>query len=209
MDMLLPEAGAFCIMDRACLDFRRLHHLHRTGSFFVLRARSSNRLRRLCSRPVDRTTGLIRDQVVRPSGVHGAIDHPDQLRRIRYRDVKRGKTLVFLTNNLVLPALTITEPCRARWHVELFFKWIRQHLRIKSFFGTSENAVKTQIWIAVSVFVLVAIIRKRLNLEQSLYTILQVLSLSMFEKTLLNQLFDPEGQQITLHDNPNQLTLFG
>ncbi len=209
MDMLLPEAGAFHIMDRACLDFRRLHHLHRTGSFFVLRARSNTRRRRLCSRPVDRTTGLICDQVVRPSGVHSAIDSPDQPRRIRYRDVKRGKTLVFLTNNLVLPALTITELCRARWHVELFFKRIRQHLRIKSFFGTSENAVKTQIWIAVSVFVLVAIIRKRLNLEQSLYTILQIPSLSRFEKTLLDQLFDPEGQQIALHDNPDQLNPFG
>ncbi len=146
---------------------------------------------------------------MRPSGIHSAIDYPDQLRRIRYRDVKRGKTLVFLTNNFVLPALTITELYRARWHVELFFKWIKQHLRIKSFFGTSENAVKTQIWIAVSVFVLVAIIRKRLNLEQSLYTILQILSLSMVEKTLLNQLFDPEGQQIALNENPNQLNLFG
>ncbi len=167
------------------------------------------RLRRLYSRPVDRTTGLICNRVVRPSGVHSATDYPAQLRRIRYRDGKRGKTLVFLTNNFVLPALTITELYRARWHVELFFKWIEQHLQIKSFFGTSENAVKAQIWIAVSVFVPVAIIRKRLNLEQSLYTILQILSLAMFEKTLLDQLFDPEGQQFRLQHNPNQLNLFG
>ena len=169
LDMLLPEAGAFYVMDRAYLDFERLHHLHHRGSFFVLRAKSNTKLRRLYSRPVDRTTGLICDQVVRPSGVHSATDYPDQLRRIRYRDPERDKTLVFLTNNFVLPALTITELYRARWQVELFFKWIKQHLRIKSFFGTSENAVKTQIWIAVSLYVLVAIMRKRLKLEQSLY----------------------------------------
>ena len=208
LDMLLPEAGAFYIMDRAYLDFARLHHLHHRGSFFVLRAKSNTRLRRLYSRPVDRATGLVCDQVVRPSGVHSATDYPDQLRRIRYRDAERDKTLVFLTNNFVLPALTITELYRARWQVELFFKWIKQHLRIKSFFGTSENAVKTQIWIAVSVYVLVAIIRKRLKLEQSLYTILQILSLTMFEKTLLNQMFDPDHPQSQLPDHTNQLNLF-
>ncbi len=207
MDMLLPEAGAFYIMDRAYLDFSRLHHLHHSGSFLVLRAKSNTKLRRLYSRPVDRTRGLICDQVVRPSGVNSATDYPDKLRRIRYRDAERDKTLVFLTNNFVLPALTIAELYRARWHIELFFKWIKQHLRIKSFFGTSENAVKTQIWIAVSVHVLVAIIRKRLKLEQSLYTILQILSLTVFEKTPLYQLFDPEDLQIGQLDHPNQLNL--
>ena len=208
MDMLMPEAGAFYIMDRAYLDFSRLHHLHHSGSFFVLRAKSNTKLRRLYSRPVDRTRGLICDQVVRPSGVNSATDYPDKLRRIRYRDAERDKTLVFLTNNFVLPALTIAELYRVRWHIELFFKWIKQHLRIKSFFGTSENAVKTQIWIAVSVYVLVAIIRKRLKLEQSLYTILQILSLTVFEKTPLYQLFDPEDLQIGQLDHPNQLNLF-
>ena len=208
LDMLLPEAGSFYVMDRAYLDFERLHHLHLCGAFFVLRAKSNTRLRRLSSRPVDRTTGLICDQVVRPSGVHSATDYPDPLRRIRYRDAERDKTLVFLTNNFVLSALTITELYRARWQVELFFKWIKQHLRIKSFFGTSENAVKTQIWIAVSVYVIVAIIRRRLNIEESLHTILQILSLTIFERTPLNQLLDTKAPQLSPGAPCNQLTLF-
>ena len=142
--------------------------LHLCGGFFVLRAKSNTRLRRLSSRPVDRSTGLICDQVVRPGGVNSATDFPDKLRRIKYRDPERGKTLVFLTNNFTLPAMSVADIYRSRWQVELFFKWIKQHLRIKSFFGTSENAVKSQIWIAVSVYVIVAIIRKRLKIDESL-----------------------------------------
>ena len=208
LDMLVPEAGAFCVMDRAHLDFERLHRLHLCGSFFVLRAKSNTKLRRLSSRPVDRTTGLICDQVVRPDGVNSATDFPDRLRRIRYRDPARDKTLIFLTNNFALPAMTVADIYRSRWQVELFFKWIKQHLRIKSFFGTTENAVKSKIWIAVSVYVTVAIIRKRLNIEESLHTILQILSLTIFEKTPLNQLLETAGHQYS-HDDPDkQLNLF-
>ena len=182
LDRLVPEPGAFYVMDRAYLDFSRLHVLHLHGGYFVLRSKSNTKLRRILSRPVDRTTGLICDQVVVPAGVTTSVNYPDRLRRIKYRDQERNKVLVFLTNNFVLPALTITELYRARWQVELFFKWIKQHLRIKSFFGTSHNAVKSQLWIAISVYVLIAIIRKRLNLELNLHTILQILSLSVFEK---------------------------
>ena len=160
MDLLLPEAGAFYIMDRAYLDFARLYSLHQARSFFVLRAKSNTRFRRLYSHEVDRASGLICDQTIRLAGVHSTTDYPDPLRRIKYRDATQDKTLVFLTNNFMLPALTITELYRSRWQVELFFKWIKQHLRIKAFYGTSENAVKSQIWIAVSVYVLIAIIKK-------------------------------------------------
>ena len=208
LDMLVPEAGAFCVMDRAYLDFERLHRLHLCGSFFVLRAKSNTKLRRLSSRPVDRTTGLICDQVVRPDGVNSATDFPDRLRRIRYRDPARDKTLIFLTNNFALPAMTVADIYRSRWQVELFFKWIKQHLRIKSFFGTTENAVKSKIWIAVSVYVTVAIIRKRLNIEESLHTILQILSLTIFEKTPLNQLLETAGHQYSQDDPDKQLNLF-
>ena len=208
MDMLVPEAGAFYIMDRAYLDFERLHRLHLCGSFFVLRAKSNTKLRRLSSRPVDRTTGLICDQVVRPDGVNSATDFPDRLRRIRYRDPARDKTLIFLTNNFALPAMTVADIYRSRWQVELFFKWIKQHLRIKSFFGTTENAVKSQIWIAVSVYVTVAIIRKRLSIEESLHTILQILSLTTFEKTPLNQLLETAQHQYSQGDPDKQLNLF-
>ena len=208
LDLLLPEAGAFYVMDRAYLDFKRLHHLHLCGGFFVLRAKSNTRLRRLSSRPVDRGTGLICDQVVRPGGVNSATDFPDKLRRIKYRDPERGKTLVFLTNNFTLPAMSVADIYRSRWQVELFFKWIKQHLRIKSFFGTSENAVKSQIWIAVSVYVIVAIIRKRLKIDESLHTILQILSLTIFEKTPLNQLLDMSAQQIPQDTPSKQLNLF-
>ena len=208
MDMLVPEAGAFYVMDRAYLDFERLHRLHLCGSFFVLRAKSNTKLRRLSSRPVDRTTGLICDQVVRPDGVTSATDFPDRLRRIRYRDPAHDKTLIFLTNNFALPAMTVADIYRSRWQVELFFKWIKQHLRIKSFFGTTENAVKSQIWIAVSVYVTVAIIRKRLNIEESLHTILQILSLTTFEKTPLNQLLETAQHQYPQGDPDKQLNLF-
>ncbi len=207
-DGLVPEAGAFYVMDRACLDFKRLHHLHLRGSFFVLRAKPDTKLRRLSSRPVDRSTGLVCDQVVRPDGVNSATDYPDRLRRIRCRDPERDRTLVFLTNNFALPAMTVADIHRSRWQVELFFKWIRQHLRIKSFPGTSANAVRTQIWIAVSVHVLVAMIRKRLNSEPGLHTILQILDVTCFEKIPLNQLLTDSETTSHQTDLPKQLTLF-
>ena len=208
LDRLVPEPGAFYVMDRAYLDFSRLHVLHLHGGYFVLRSKSNTKLRRILSRPVDRTTGLICDQVVVPAGVTTSVAYPDRLRRIKYRDKIRNKVLVFLTNNFVLPALTITELYRARWQVELFFKWIKQHLRIKSFFGTSSNAVKSQLWIAISVYVLIAIIRKRLNLELNLHTILQILSLSVFEKIPLKQLLAQSAHQIEDLFPANQLNLF-
>ena len=187
MDLLMPEAGAFYVMDRAYVDFARLHTLHRAHAFFVVRAKSNTQLRRLYSHPVDRSAGVICDQTIVLTGVTTPDSYPDKLRRIKVRDAERGKTLVFLTNNWALPASTIAELYRCRWQVELFFKWIKQHLRIKSFYGTSENAVRTQIWIAVSVYVLVAIIKKRLNLDLSLYTILQILSITVFERLPINQ----------------------
>ena len=208
LDLLVPEAGSFHVMDRAYLDFRRLHDLHRCGSFLVLRAKSNTRLRRLSSRPVDRSTGIVCDQVARPDGVNSRTDFPDRLRRIRYRDPERGRALVFLTNNFVLPPMTVADIHRSRWQVELFFKWIKQHLRIKPFYGTSENAVKSQIWIAVSVYVIVATIRKRPGIEESLHTILQILSLTIFEKTPLNQLLDTDEQQIQPDGEDKQLNLF-
>ena len=208
LDRLVPEPGAFYVMDRAYLDFSRLHVLHLHGGYFVLRSKSNTKLRRILSLPVDRTTGLICDQVVVPAGVTTSVNYPDRLRRIKYRDQERNKVLVLLTNNFVLPALTITELYRARWQVELFFKWIKQHLRIKSFFGTSHNAVKSQLWIAISVYVLIAIIRKRLNLELNLHTILQILSLSVFEKMPLKQLLTQSAHQIPDLPPDNQLNLF-
>ena len=204
LDRLVPEPGAFYVMDRAYLDFSRLHVLHLHGGYFVLRSKSNTKLRRILSRPVDRTTGLICDQ----AGVTTSVNYPDRLRRIKYRDQERNKVLVFLTNNFVLPALTISELYRARWQVELFFKWIKQHLRIKSFFGTSHNAVKSQLWIAIAVYVLIAIIRKRLNVELNLHTILQILSLSVFEKMPLEQLLTQSAHQIADFPTDNQLNLF-
>ena len=188
LDVMVPEPGAFYIMDRAYLDFGRLHVLHLIGAHFVVRQKKNTKIRRLSSRAVDRATGIICDQVVRPDGVTTSKDYPDTLRRIRFVDRERGKTLVFLTNDFLLEPLTIAQLYRSRWQVELFFKWIKQHLRIKSFFGTSDNAVKNQIWIAISVYVLMAIIRKRLGLDMSLHTMLQILSLSLFEKHALDQL---------------------
>ena len=188
LDLLVPEPGAFYVMDRGYIDFERLHRLHQAGSFFVTRAKSNLKALRRYSNPVDRTTGLICDQTIVLTGFYSRQDFDTPLRRIKFKDPKTGKRLVFLTNNFVLPAITIAELYRCRWQVELFFKWIKQHLRIKVFFGTSENAVKTQIWIAVSVYVLVAIVRKRLNLSASLYQMLQILSLTMFERLPLDQL---------------------
>ena len=190
LDLLLPEPGAFYVMDRGYVDFERLHRLHQAGSFFVTRAKSNLRAQRRYSQPVDRSTGLICDQTIVLTGFYSRQDFDTALRRIKFKDPETGKRLVFLTNNFALPAITITELYRCRWQVELFFKWIKQHLRIKVFFGTSENAVKTQIWIAVSVYVLAAIVKKRLNLSASLYEMLQILSLTMFEKMPLDQLLN-------------------
>ncbi len=188
LDQLLPEAGAFYIMDRGFTDFARLFRFHEAGSFFVIRGKSNLKAQRRYSHPVDRSTGLICDQTVVFTGFYAHKDFEAPLRRIRFKDPETAKTLIFLTNNFTLPALTITELYRCRWQVELFFKWIKQHLRIKAFFGTSENAVKTQLWIAVSVYVLVAIVKKRLKLSASLYEILQILSLTLFERIPLDQL---------------------
>jgi len=207
LDLLIPEAGAFYLMDRAYLDLQSLFRLQQAGSFFVTRAKSNTKLRRLYSRPVDRTTGIICDQIVELVWFYSQKDYPQQLRRIRFRD-SDGRSLIFLTNNLALPATTICDLYRLRWQVELFFKWIKQHLRIKRFFGTSENAVKTQVWIAVSVYLLVAIIRKRLGIDVSLYSMLQIVSVTPFENLPLIQLFS-EPQLDTLSDaDPKQLNLF-
>lgn len=187
LDLLLPEAGAIYVMDRAYVDFARLHALHQAGAFFVTRAKSNMDAHRVYSAPTDRATGIICDQTISLDGNVTRRSYPEHLRRIRFKDPETGKTLVFLTNNFALSAATICALYKSRWQVELFFKWIKQHLRIKRFYGTSENAVKTQIWIAVSVYVLVAIVKKRLDLDASLYTLLQVLSVSLFEKMPLHQ----------------------
>jgi hypothetical protein len=187
LDLLLIEAGAFYIMDRGYLDFERLYALDQAGGFFITRAKRNLDARRVYSAPVDRDTGLICDQTIALNGFYAAKHYPAYLRRIRYRDPETGKNLVFLTNQFALPALTICALYRCRWQVELFFKWIKQHLRIKRFYGTSENAVRTQIWIAISVYVLVAIIKKKLRLNVSLHTLLQILSLTLFEKLPLKQ----------------------
>ena len=207
LDILLPEPGAFYVMDRGYLDFERLHRLHLAGAFFVTRAKSNLKAKRRYSRVVDRSTGLICDQSITLTVFYSKTGYPEALRRIRFK-TQEGKTRVFLTNNFALPALTITELYRCRWQVELFFKWIKQHLRIKSFFGTSENAVKTQVWIAVSVYVLVAIVRKRLGLDASLYETLQILSLTMFETTPLHQLLKLDSPNAISSNMPNQLNLF-
>ncbi len=208
LDLLLPEPGAFYVMDRGYLDFDRLHRLHDAGSFFLTRAKSNLQAQRRYSHPVDRSTGLMCDQTIVLTGFYSCQDFATPLRRIRFKDPVTGKRLVFLTNNFALPAITITELYRCRWQVELFFKWIKQHLRIKVFFGTSENAVKTQIWIAVSVYVLVAIVKKRLNLSASLYEMLQILSLTMFERFPLDQLLNTIITDDIQALSANQLTLF-
>lgn len=207
LDELPFEPGAIYVMDRGYVDFKRLHHIQEASAFFVTRAKRNFRFRRLYSHPVDKTTGLQCDQTIVLTGFYVGKDYPEKLRRIRYLDPDTGKRFVFLTNNHALPAIIIAQLYRARWHVELFFKWIKQHLRIKAFYGTSENAVKTQIWIAIAVYVLVAIVKKRLNLPQSLYGILQILSVTLFEKTPIFQLFS-EGHGVEDDSNgPKQLFL--
>jgi len=208
LDQLLPEPGAFYIMDRGFLDFERLYRFHQAGSFFVTRGKANLKVQRRYSHPVDRTTGMICDQSVVLTGFYSHQGFQAPLRRIRFKDPETAKTLIFLTNNFVLPAFTITELYRCRWQVELFFKWIKQHLRIKAFFGTSENAVRSQIWIAVSAYVLVAIVKKRLHLSASLYEILQILSLTMFEKIPLDQLLAQTMTDEIQRVSDNQLILF-
>ena len=208
LDVLVPEPGAIYVMDRGYLDFARLHRLTQAAAFFVVRARRGLSLSRRLSRQVDRTSGIICDQDVRPTFEATAQKYPQRLRRIRYRDPESGKSLQFLSNNFTLPPLTIAQLYRRRWQIELFFKWIKQNLRIKSFFGTSPNAVRTQIWIAVSVYVLVAIIKKRLRLAASLYTILQMLSVTIFEKTPLDQLLRAAQPSNPTHALDKQLNLF-
>ena len=208
LDQIAFEAGSFYVMDRGYIDFARLYALHLAQAFFVTRAKSNLQYRRVYSHPIDKTTGLRCDQTIVLTGPRPRQDYPVQLRRVKFYDAKHDKLLVFLTNNFDLPALTIAQLYRCRWQVELFFKWIKQHLRIKAFFGTSQNAVKTQLWIAIAVYVLVAILKKRLKSDASLYTILQILSLTLFEKTSLIQLVinaapNPEKPQMS-----NQLNLF-
>src|SRR5450631_3894882 len=192
LDILPIEAGAFYVMDRGYLDFGRLFKLHQAGAFFVTRAKRGMNARRVYSTKTDRTAGVICDQAISLNGFYVSKTYPEHLRRIRFKDPESGKTLVFLTNNTSLPSLTIAALYKSRWQVELFFKWIKQHLRIKKFLGTSENAVKTQIWCAVSTYVLIAIIKKELKLEASLYTILQILSISVFDKALMSRALQPE-----------------
>lgn len=208
LDLLLPEAGAFYVLDRGYLDFERLYLLDQAGAFFVIRAKRDISARRLYSAPVDRSTGLICDQTIALNSFYAAKAYPAHLRRIRYRDPDSGKSLGFLTNHTLSPALTICALYRSRWEIELFFRWIKQHLRIKRFYGTSENAVKTQIWIAVAVYVLVAIIKKELNMNVSLHTLLQILSVTLFEKISLQQVLEDAHFGQHGHHARNQLTLF-
>lgn len=208
LDILPIEPGSFYVMDRGYVDYRRLYAMHQAGAFFVTRAKAGMDARRVYSEPADRSTGIVCDQRIRLNGYYAVNHYPEHLRRIRFKDPESGKTLLFLTNNTALPALTVAALYKSRWQVELFFKWIKQHLRIKHFLGTSENAVKTQIWCAVATYVLIAIVRKELKLEASLYTCLQILSVSVFEKTPISRAL----QQCLPDSNPsqssNQLILF-
>jgi len=208
LDVILPEPGSFLVMDRGYIDFARLYGLHLALAFFVIRAKDNLRFRRRYSHPADRLTGIRSDQTIVLTGPKSSLLYPTALRRVSYYSAETDQRLVLLTNNFSVPALTVAGLYRYRWQIELFFKWIKQHLRIKKFFGTSSNSVKTQIWIAISVYVLVAIIKKRLGLGLSLYTILQILSLTLFEKTPLLQVFDDFHHNFQMLDNVNQLKLF-
>jgi hypothetical protein len=209
LDHLIPEPGAIYVMDRAYLDFKRLYQMHQRAAVFVTRSKTNTGLRRLYSQKVDKTTGVRYDQIVLPTGFYAKKDYPDKLRRIKYFDAEQEKTFIFLTNQFTLPALTIAELYRYRWRVEIFFKWIKQHLRIKKFFGTSENAVKTQIWIAISTYVLVAIMKKRMKISLTLYTILQILSISLFEKKPIYQVLTESDYTKQITSGHIQLNLFG
>ena len=208
LDHLVPEPGAIYVMDRAYLDFQRLYQMHQNLAIFVTRSKTNTGLRRLYSHKVDKTTGVRYDQTVVPTGFYTKKDYPDKLRRIKYFDAEKGRAFIFLTNQFTLPALTIAELYRCRWRVEIFFKWIKQHLRIKKFYGTSENAVKTQVWIAISTYVLVAIMKKRLKIDLSLYTILQILSISLFEKKPIYQVLTESSYKNKMTSGPIQLKLF-
>jgi len=208
LDLLLIEAGAFYVVDRGYLDFSRLYALHQAGAFFVPRAQSNLDAWRLHSAPTNRSREVIADQTIVLNGFYTAQAYPEQLRRIRLKDPESGKTLVFLTDQTTLPALTICDLYKSRWSVELFFRWIKQHLRIQRFYGTSENAVKSQIWIAVSVYVLVAIVKKHLKLDASLYTLLQILSVTLFEKVPIQQAFPHNDSSMHINVLSNQLNLF-
>src|SRR6266567_1979201 len=208
LDEIVPEAGAFYVMDRGYIDFGRLYIFTLSSAFFVVRTKKNILLQRRYSHPVDKSTGVLSDHTVILTAIESVKAYPDALRRVNYFDAETNQRLGFLTNNFALPALTIAQIYKCRWQVELFFKWIKQHLRIKAFYGTSENAVKTQIWIAVSIYVLVAIVRKRLDLEASLYQILQILSVTLFEKTPILQALQASDSQEELSDPGNQLILF-
>jgi len=208
LDQLILEAGAIYILDRGYLDFARLYTIHQTAAFFITRAKRNLRFKRLYSQPIDKSTGVLSDQIGTLEVFHSQKGYPEKLRRIRYFDSENNQRLVFLTNNLSLPGSTIADLYRCRWQVELFFKWIKQHLRIKAFYGTTENAVKTQIWIAISIYVLVAIVKKQLHLDASLYTILQVLSVTLFLKMPILQILSDTDDDETKTTIPNQLTLF-
>ncbi len=208
LDVLVPEPGSIYVMDRGYLDFERLYRLTKDRAIFVTRSKKKLIFHRIYSHPVDRSLGLICDQTIRLTGPLSQKKYPDKLRRIRYRDAERGKTWTFLTNDFTLPAFTIAELYHHRWRIELFFKWIKQHLRIKAFYGNSINAVKTQIWIAITVYVLVAIVRKRLEINRDLYTILQILSVSLFEKLPLAQALTKSDDTLGEQHSPNQLEFF-
>ena len=208
LDILIPEAGSFYIIDRGYLDFARLYAMHQARATFITRAKSNTQCRRLYSRPVDKTTGLRSDQTILLTGVQSAKDYPEQLRLVKFFDSETNKRFAFLTNNFEIDALTVAQLYKCRWKVELFFRWIKQHLRIKAFLGTSQNAVKSQVWIAISIYVLVAIIKKRLNLKPSLYIILQILSVTIFEKTPILQALTKTDINKQNAQNANQLTMF-
>ncbi len=208
LDHLVIEPGAFYVMDRGYMDFARLHRFTMHAAFFVTRAKKNLRFRRIASAPAAPDQGILCDQTIRLIWFYTRKGYPQPLRRIRFYDAERNRRLTFLTNNFVLPARTIADLYRLRWQIELFFKWIKQHLRIKAFFGTSANAVKTQIWIAVTVYLLIAIVRKRLGVEASLHEMTQILSVSIFEKTPINQAFSPEGMNLLKFENHKQMNLF-
>lgn len=208
LDHLIPEPGAIYVMDRAYVDFQRLYQLHQSSAVFVTRSKTNTGLRRIYSRRIDKSTGVRFDQTVSLTGYYSKKDYPEKLRRIKYFDAEKGRSFIFLTNQFTLPAITIAELYRYRWRVEIFFKWIKQHLRIKSFYGTSENAVKTQIWIAVSAYVMVAILKKRLKIDLTLYTILQILSITLFEKKPILQALTVDDYRNEIATGPIQLNLF-
>lgn len=208
LDHLIPEPGAIYVMDRAYVDFQRLYQLHQSSAVFVTRSKTNTGLRRIYSHSIDKATGVKFDQTVALTGYYSKRDYPEKLRRIKYFDAEKGRSFIFLTNQFTLPAITIAELYRYRWRVEIFFKWIKQHLRIKSFYGTSENAVKTQIWIAVSAYVMVAIMKKRLEIDLTLYTILQILSITLFEKKPILQVLTADDYRTEIATGPIQLNLF-